>query len=302
MTTEKKQDQGQKLWYAKRKGKILGPFPSGALRRFVLIGRVRIDDYVSSDKKDWQKVSEVPEVVPREVRKAIAEGRLDTLFPDKLREDERTGRERRSNPSAPMKGRKGERREDETDIAKQHRKKRDDIQRLRENRKRPMVGIIVVGVLVVFGMSFGLYLGAPEPIPDPDCDAQPSPRVNWRNCRLDQVVHESVNLDSANLSSASLRGSRFSGAHFNAGDLQYADFGGADLSYTELTQARMKGATLVKADLSYADLSKSDLSYANLRGANLGGALLADVIFDHAIWVDGQTCLPGSLGTCRVTQ
>ena len=218
MAIKNKEDQGQVLWYVRRKEKVMGPFPSGTLRRFVLIGRIRIDDLVSTDKDSWQKVANVPEVVPREVRKAIAEGKFDQVTPAKLREDERTGRERRSDKSNQKfdSRRKGERRENEEETVKRHRKMREETQRLREMRKKPVVAAVVVSALALSGIGMGFYLGAPDPIPTPECEAPPVPGVNWRNCRLDSVTHESANLKGANLSSASLRDSAFTGSQFNS--------------------------------------------------------------------------------------
>ncbi len=43
----------QKLWYVKHKGEVLGPFPSGAVRRSLLLGQVALTDEVSFDGKKW---------------------------------------------------------------------------------------------------------------------------------------------------------------------------------------------------------------------------------------------------------
>ena len=51
-------------------------------------------------------------------------------------------------------------------------------------------------------------------------------------------------------------------------------------------------------DLTNADLSNSDLSYANLKGSKLGGANLGGAKLDKAIWIDGSSCAPGSVGAC----
>ncbi len=77
MSAESENDKKQKLWYIRRSGKIKGPFPSGTLRRFILLGRVKPTDQVSQDKKSWYAVMGVPEVVPPKVREAAAEGHMD---------------------------------------------------------------------------------------------------------------------------------------------------------------------------------------------------------------------------------
>ena len=74
---EKKQNR---LWYLKTEAGVQGPFPSGAVRRSLLLGRLRVTDLVSTDGDTWQPIAEVPEVVPAELRGKKGEGRerLDT--------------------------------------------------------------------------------------------------------------------------------------------------------------------------------------------------------------------------------
>ncbi|MES9881920.1 MAG: pentapeptide repeat-containing protein [Sedimenticola sp.] len=302
MADEESNSGRQKLWYLRRRGQVKGPFPSGSLRRFVLIGRVLMDDQVSCDKSEWRLVSEVAEVIPPEVRKAMADGSLDDLIASRMREDERNGRERREQAlDAKFKEkRKGERRKIEQDIEQHHRIAKTELLEAGEERKRPIVSMVVSSVLLllVLAISFGLYLQAPEDTPDPDCTAAAAPAVNWRNCRLDGLQAASASLDGALLNNTSLRGAKLSGGSINAGDLQYADFTGADLSYVAMKSAMMIGVNLRNADLSYADLTGADLRFADLTGANLGSAVLDKARFDSAIWINGRSCLAGSVGGC----
>lgn len=290
----------QKLWFIRQNGKIKGPFPSGSIRRFMLIGRVLPQDEVSHNRKGWQPASSVPEVVPPEIRKAITEGNLEGLIPARLREDERRGRERRqgSDDAEYKQRRKGERRQAETEIESKHRQAKLELSDVSQRKRRPVIGVVVSVLLVSLVIGYGLYLGAPEAIPDPECNAAPAPGVNWRNCRLDGLKAESAELNGAMLNNAVLRGARLSGSRINRADLQYIDLSVADLSYVELKSSRMKGANLINSDLSYADLSGADLRFSNLTNANLGGANLAQTQFGNAIWIDGRICLPGSVGRC----
>ena len=66
----------------------------------------------------------------------------------------------------------------------------------------------------------------------------------------------------------------------------------------DLSGASLVGANLARADLAYADLRGADLSYSDLSGAVIGGALLTAARLDHAVWVDGRVCRPGSRGSC----
>lgn len=304
MTESDNTDETRKknLWYVRRNGQIKGPYPCGGVRRFVLLGRVTMEDQVSNDRKRWRPVSEVPDVIPPEVRKAMAEGEADLLIAPRLREDERNGRERRvkEDDAEFRKRRRGERRQAELEIMQNHRMAKTDLLERRRKRPLPLFAMAVVGGLVALAVGFGLYLGAPEPIPDPDCDARPAPGVNWRNCILDGIRLDAAELDGALLNNGLFRRAVLTGSKLNGADLQYVDLSESDLSYAELKQARMKGAALRRADLSYADLSGADLSFADLTGANLGGAKLGEVRLDNAIWINGAQCLPGSVGACRI--
>ncbi len=300
----KKQDNDgrQPLWYVRRGAKLQGPFPCGTVRRFVLLGRVLMDDEVSSDQESWKPVSMVPDVVPPEVRKAALDGNIERLIPAHMREDERTGRERRSaeDDLKFQERRAGERRQDESEVLQKHRQAREDLQHLQEQKERPYIGILVTVLLIVLLIGGGLYLGAPPTVAEPDCQAPPAPGVNWRNCNFDRLQAEGVDLSGAIINSVMLRQAQLSGSNFRDSDLMYANLSGSDLSYAEFTNARMKGVDVQHSDLTYADLSGADLSFANFRNAKLGGAKFTDTILDSAIWIDGSTCQIGSVGACRI--
>lgn len=304
MTEQEDGGNKQQLWYIRRAGEVRGPFPCGAVRRSVLLGRIRLDDEASIDRNNWQLVSKVPDVVPPEVRKALETGDREALDLLRMREDERTGRERRTAKDDVefRERRKGERRKEEVDLVTRHREAKSELLELEERREKPYAGILVVSVLVGVAIGGGLYIGTPQAVPEPDCLAAPAPGVNWRNCRLDGTVAENSDLAGAQINNAVLRQARLSGSSFKGADLQYTDFSGADLSYGEFINTAMKGVNLQNADLTNADLSGSDLSFADLTGARLGGAKLDWVRFDSAIWIDGKTCGVGSVGGCVKAQ
>jgi hypothetical protein len=301
MAEQENSNNKQQLWYIRREGKVRGPFPCGAVRRSVLLGRVRLDDEASMDRTNWKRVSSVPDVVPPEVRKALESGDLETLDLLRMREDERSGRERRTaKDDVEFKERRhGERRRQEDKLVTRHREAKAELLDLEERRKKPYVGMLVVSLLVIAAVGGGLYIGSPQAIQEPDCFAAPAPGVNWRNCRLDETVAENSDLAGAQINNAVLRQARLSGSSFKGADLKYSDFTGADLSYGEFINAAMKGVNLQNADLTNADLTGSDLSFANLSGARLGGAKLGWARLDGAIWIDGKTCGVGSLGGCK---
>ena len=300
MPAEQEKEKKQKLWFVRRGDSIKGPFPGGTLRRFLLLGRVVPSDEVSLDRKSWQEIMDVPEAVPPEIRKAAAEGKLYEVLQASLIEDERRGVERRrkSDDLKYQDQRKGQRRQQEPELIKRHQLAKTQLIELYKKRTTPYLAFMVVSVLVVVAVSAGLYIGSPDAIPDPDCNAKAAPGVNWRNCRLGAVVSESVNLQGAILNSSILRMARLSGSTFSKADMQYADLSGSDLSYSEIADAKMKGINLQNADLTNVDLTNSDLTYANLKNSKLGGAKIDGAKLTKAIWIDGSVCGSGSVGKC----
>ncbi|MCP4995937.1 MAG: pentapeptide repeat-containing protein [Gammaproteobacteria bacterium] len=303
MTEKSNLEGNQRLWFIRRDGSVKGPFPAGSIRRFILVGRVRMRDEVSSDRKDWQLVSKVPEVVPPEIRKSLAEGENVDLITARLREDERTGTDRRSGQPAGAYAvrRKGERRKGESEKIKRH---RDTRRRLTNEELKPeksLLPTLAVVMLVLTVIGVGFYLGAPSGVQEPDCNAPAAPGVIWRNCIFLNLSAESNDLSTAEINNAKLTNAQLSGSHFNDANLQYSDLSRADLSHATLLRARLKGANLRQANLSYADLSEADLRFADLREANLGAANIKGARFDQAIWIDGRECAPGSVGGCGIS-
>jgi uncharacterized protein YjbI with pentapeptide repeats len=291
-----KQKNQHRLWYLRTNAGAQGPFPSGSVRRSLLLGRILMTDLVSVDGESWQPIADVPEVIPPELRN-VEEGENPALYAARRREDERSGLDRRRGGGERVAGK--ERRRAEPEQVQQRRLAKTALRQSSQRRDTPVAGLAAIALTVLCAIGYGLYLGSPNLQPEPDCAAAPTAGVDWHNCRLDGLVAEAAELQGANLGSVLLRGARMPGSRFADADLQYADLAGSDLSHGDFQNARMKGATLRNADLSYADLSGADLSHADLSSANLGGALLDRARFDAAIWLDGAKCGPDSIGGCR---
>ncbi|MCB1760781.1 MAG: pentapeptide repeat-containing protein [Gammaproteobacteria bacterium] len=282
------------LWYLRTDAGVQGPFPSGSVRRSLLLGRIGTGDQVSADGECWQSIADVPEVIPKELREQ-GQGENPALYAARRREDERSGLDRRGNARPTGK----ERRKLEPEQVQRRRLAKTALRQYSRRRDLPLGGLATVAMTLLVAIGYGLYLGAPEQQPDANCAAAPVAGVDWHNCRLDGVVAEAADLQGANLASAQLRGARMPGSVFTDADLQYADLAAADLSHGDFRNARMKGATLRNADLSYAALDGADLRHANLTGANPGGASFVRARLDAAIWLDGSKCGVDSIGGCR---
>ncbi len=68
----------------------------------------------------------------------------------------------------------------------------------------------------------------------------------------------------------------------------------AKLSHIDLTGANLRGAALIGASFRNATLRN-----ANLKGARIGGVSFSGADLSGAIWIDGQRCGEGSIGSCK---
>ena len=82
-------------------------------------------------------------------------------------------------------------------------------------------------------------------------------------------------------------------------DLAGADLRGANLAGADLSGANLAGAYIVHVDLTGTNLSGANLTGARLIDSNLNTARLTNARLANAVWTDGRTCAPDSLGTCK---
>lgn len=292
-------------WYTRRGEEVRGPFPTGLVCRYVLLGRVRLEDEVSADGERWRRVEEVPELIPQ-VMKAdlsdpVARARLEAArrwADERQRErrraqappphgrDQRSGRDRRA-PEPP-----------ELVALRQRRARRERPAPVRE----PRWAVPLIVLLSAAGLIGGGWLvqqsRAILATPGPDCRAAPAPGVNWDNCFMDGVRLAGEDLRGARFYNARLTGADLGRATLAGANFSYAIMNLADLAGADLEGARLIGASLRRADLRGARLDGANLSYADLTGASLEGASFEGAWLDHAIWPDGTVCAPGSRGRC----
>ena len=140
----------------------------------------------------------------------------------------------------------------------------------RPARKIGRFALAAAVVLLAFGMP-GAEPAAAEQVVN---GCQIAPRGQCRNADLTGTTLRQAEMKSANLQGASLI----------RADLRGANLQGANLMQTALFQANLSGANLQGALLVGAKLGWADLTEANLSGA---------------IWSNGHTCAPGSIGICN---
>lgn len=294
------------LWYTRHGGQTRGPFHVGLLRRYVLLGRLSLDDEVSHDKESWVRVAQVADLIPPGLRAADLDDpvALDRLLAAKRWADERYGADRRSGDPVPLPPhlaacrRGSERRaaESEAEVRYRSNKVRQAVPRRRGRHQ--FIGVAVAVLLAAVFVGVTLMAPRPRPPVPSACGGAPRPRVDWSNCRLPGRSLPGADLRGARLASADLGDADLSGANLAGAILSFARLSLVRLDKADLRGARLTGANLARADLSGADLTGADLSYADLSGARLSGATLTGAVLDNAIWIDGVTCAQGSRGRC----
>lgn len=298
-------DTGKDLWYARKDGRIRGPFPAGQISREILLGRICANDDLSTDRERWRPLRVLPQLVPEVMQHAETEEGRQRLLLARLRIDERQ-HDRRGPGHAPagINRRHGDRRNVESfDVVAP--RERDirlaaEVEAAKAKNERNLLSPAAVIMIALFILAtFFLWYRPVEPQAERDCGVAPAPAVNWSGCEMPGRMLRHADLSRANLSSVKLTGADLHTAQLRAADLSYANLEDVDLSGANLRAANLKGALLSGANLSLSDLRDADFGQANFQGANLTGAKLHGVKLGRAIWVDGRVCADGSVGECR---
>ncbi len=261
------------LWYVRRGATVRGPFRVAVIKRYLVLGRVRVDDELSNDRKSWVAAADCPPFSSDGIA-PVALGRAD---------EERDTQDSRAEPQ---------------DVTARRQRRERVLASLRPDRRNNVFPAIGVALAVVTIGAFAYLAGPGDPSALPSCNAPAAPAVNWSNCQKQRANFSKADLSNALLRNARLTQAEFLGTRLRGADLAYADLSGAFFGYSDLQGARLTGANLQRSDFAYANLRAADLSYADLRDAILGGADLEGARFDHALWLDGRRCLPRSVGTC----
>jgi len=278
-------------WYIKQESQVQGPFPNKLIGSYLILGRINLDTLVSQDQRNWSPVSDYPAMVPEVVKEAGSKQGDRALMLARIREDERSSTATTDEPV-------DNRREDEEQLMQLHRQIRDDV--LKGHQSQPQKRLIYLGVFGVLLLSvIGFYINQQgDKIKLADCNARAVAGINWSGCNKQGENLRNRNLQGVNFRGAKLQTADLSAAQLQGADLAYADLSRSTLISAQLQSSNLKGANLRQANLQNADLLSADLSYAELVGSQLQGANLKRAVFDHAIWVNGQKCLVGSVGAC----
>lgn len=277
-------------WLVRRGERVTGPYPAGLVSRYILLGRIRLDDEVSADGATWLSVREVDALVPQVLRDAEAHPDVPELQ-ERLQLARRWADER-CKPHVPLPEGSERRRSDAVTRA------RGVIEAKSIRPRRVHYLVLILLVMAVVAVPF--LLPEPEPTSVSDCSAAPAPGVNWSACLLGGRDLANMNLANAVLRSADLNTANLRAANLQRGDLAYVNFALANLRGANLSHASLFGANLRGADMINANLRNADLRYAILSDAQRDGADFTGARLDFAEWVPGILCLENSVGTCRM--
>ncbi len=283
--------QNTKNWFIRRKsGPIKGPFPSGQVEQYLLLGRFVISDEVSLDKIEWRKISSIPQLIPE----ILVAAKHDESAQQKLASKKRWADERRGlNTDKPG----VERRNIETKETNRH----DGNDTIIKKQKMFMAYIqIIIVLLLVSIVAYMSFQYMPDNVVSvSNCSADPEPAVNWTHCQKIGLKLKNIDMSGAELSSVSFTGAFFSNVKFSNANLAYTELSLTNLNEIDFTNANLIGAVLRKSNLSYIDFSHSDLQYIDLTGSIIVKTNFSNANLSNAIWVDGRKCAKNSIGSCK---
>jgi hypothetical protein len=98
-------------WYARRNGTVRGPFTDERIARYILLGRIRLNDELSPDRIRWQPARDYPELFPKELLQLSSWEDYQKLVVARMKVDERIGQRRQMREKNPQPGRKERRKQ-----------------------------------------------------------------------------------------------------------------------------------------------------------------------------------------------
>ena len=84
-------------WYVRREGTIRGPFSGEYVGRYILLGRIRLNDDLSQDSRSWQPVTDFPQLFPEELSRFSSWDDYHNLVLARIKYDERVTDRRRNH-------------------------------------------------------------------------------------------------------------------------------------------------------------------------------------------------------------
>ena len=84
----------QMQWYTRRNGVVRGPFAADEITRYLILGRIRMDDELSQDRFTWATTNRCTGLLPDELQKLSSWDDYQQLVITRMQVDERNGERR----------------------------------------------------------------------------------------------------------------------------------------------------------------------------------------------------------------
>ena len=82
-------EKSDKRWYTRRDGVMRGPFTTENISRYILLGRIRLDDEVSQDRETWIVTGHIDSLLPAELTSQSCWDDYQKLVTAHMKVDER---------------------------------------------------------------------------------------------------------------------------------------------------------------------------------------------------------------------
>jgi hypothetical protein len=89
-------------WYARRNGTVRGPFTDEHIARYILLGRIRLNDELSRDRVGWRPAWDYPELFPKELLQLSSWEDYQKLVVARMKVDERLSQRRGKREKNPQ--------------------------------------------------------------------------------------------------------------------------------------------------------------------------------------------------------
>lgn len=132
------------LWYYRHDQHIVGPLPQQAIERYLILGRLRMEDEVRTSDSSWLKIVQCPEF--SSTCRLILEGDEAELAAAKRFADERSRARRSDARNSSEDQRMRDRREDEPEEIMELRSHRADV--FEHSPQRSWMVYVVIAILV----------------------------------------------------------------------------------------------------------------------------------------------------------
>ncbi|MDH5178627.1 MAG: pentapeptide repeat-containing protein [Gammaproteobacteria bacterium] len=277
------------LWYIRREGEVSGPFPTGQVVQYLVLGRFQVTDEASANQADWQPIDDIDEL--SQELEAVPDLNSARRWADERRRERRYGNDEEREAA--------DRRQGET---LSHYISRAAREMLIDTFWQGTSGgakasLIFVGAVVVVVSLMILLTPSKSPFSE-KCTAPFAQGVDLSHCDLADARINLSNLTRANLMGAYLQGARVVNSSFMLANLQYIEFDHAVITNVSFARSNIKGGSYRKAELKGVTFLDANLTYADFRGAKLQDVDFTGANMSHAIWTDGKPCRSKTIESC----